>query len=367
MQRLLMTTDTVGGVWTYALDLAGALARRGITTVIAALGPPPSPAQRRQAEAVAGLDLVELAGKLEWMPHPDADLARQGRGLLELERQFRPDLVHLNGYAHGALAWSSPTVVVAHSCVWSWWRAVQGGEPPHHWHDYLERVGRGLDGADLIVAPSRAFMLEMQQLYRPRATSAVVYNGRDLGLFTPAARKEPFILAAGRLWDEAKNLAALAAVAEALPWPVHVAGPLESPDGKRPDTGGTKPLGVLDPPQLAEWMSRAAIYAAPARYEPFGLTALEAALSGCALVLGDIATQREIWGDAAAFVPPDDHDALCRELLALIADADRRQTMAERARVRAHSFTAEAMGHGYRAVYDLAIAQFTTAREAVSR
>ncbi len=31
----------------------------------------------------------------------------------------------------------------------------------------------------------------------------------------------------------------------------------------------------------------------PARYEPFGLSVLEAALSGCALVLGDIPSLRE--------------------------------------------------------------------------
>ena len=56
-------------------------------------------------------------------------------------------------------------------------------------------------------------------------------------------------------------------------------------------------------------MGRAAIYALPARYEPFGLSILEAALSGCALVIGDIPSLREIWADAALFVPSDGHDA----------------------------------------------------------
>ena len=57
-----------------------------------------------------------------------------------------------------------------------------------------------------------------------------------------------------------------------------------------------------------------AIYASPARYEPFGLGVLEAALSSCALVLGDSPTLREPWSDAALFVPPDDHDALLTAL-----------------------------------------------------
>ena len=54
----------------------------------------------------------------------------------------------------------------------------------------------------------------------------------------------------------------------------------------------------------------AAIYALPARYEPFRLEVLEAAAPGCALVLGDIASLRELWDGAALFVAPDDDRAL---------------------------------------------------------
>ena len=51
--------------------------------------------------------------------------------------------------------------------------------------------------------------------YGPLHRGRVVPNGRDALLFTPRT-KEPFILAAGRLWDEAKNLSVLAASAPAL-------------------------------------------------------------------------------------------------------------------------------------------------------
>jgi glycogen synthase len=59
----------------------------------------------------------------------------------------------------------------------------------------------------------------------------------------------------------------------------------------------------------ADWYARASIYALPARYEPFGLSALEAALSGCALILGDIPSLREVWLEAAPYVSPDDESA----------------------------------------------------------
>ena len=45
---------------------------------------------------------------------------------------------------------------------------------------------------------------------------------------------------------------------------------------------------TLSGEDIRPWFARAGIYALPAVYEPFGLSVLEAALSGCALVLGDI-------------------------------------------------------------------------------
>lgn len=344
MKRLLMTADTVGGVWTYALELARALG--GAQVLLAVLGPEPSPAQRLKASLVPGLALTELGGRLEWMEGCGPDLERQGEALLALERDFRPDIVHVNGFAHGALPWSSPTLVAAHSCVWSWFRAVRHEDPPAEWRLYIERVRDGVAAADVVTAPSRAFLGDIKGLYRPTAPCRAIHNGRDAALFTPA-RKEPFILGAGRLWDEAKNVQALIDVAPRLDWLVAVAGPL---GGRSP--GAAMPLGTLAPTELARWMARAAIFAAPVRYEPFGLTALEAALSGCALVLGDIPSQREIWGRDALFVR--DGGELQAALARLIADESLRTGLAARARKRALGYSAQAMAAGYRAAYALA-------------
>ncbi|NJL95480.1 MAG: glycosyltransferase family 4 protein [Anaerolineae bacterium] len=44
---VLMTTDTIGGVWTYSLELARALPPAGITINLATMGAPLRPEQRR--------------------------------------------------------------------------------------------------------------------------------------------------------------------------------------------------------------------------------------------------------------------------------------------------------------------------------
>ncbi|HEY0779002.1 MAG TPA: glycosyltransferase, partial [Gemmatirosa sp.] len=100
-----------------------------------------------------------------------------------------------------------------------------------------------------------------------------------------------------------------------------------------------------------DWMGRAAVYALPARYEPFGLSALEAGLAGCALVLGDIPSLREVWGDAATYVAPDDAAALADALRTLAADDAHRTALGIRARTRALTYTPARMADGYLAAY----------------
>ncbi len=344
--KLLMTTDTVGGVWSYAIELAQALQSYRIEVVLASMGAPLSAAQWSMARAVPNLTVAESSYKLEWMDDPWPDVQAAGAWLLRLEQQHQPDLIHLNGYAHGCLPWSAPVLMVAHSCVLSWWQGVHATPPPPQWRRYRAAVRAGLQAADLVVAPTQAMLRALQQLYGPLPCSQVILNGRNPRQFT-RARKQPLIMAAGRLWDAAKNVAALDAVAPQLDWPVYVAGSSEHPSGGTALHQHVHALGCLDAQSMASWLSRAAIYALPARYEPFGLSVLEAALSGCALVLGSIPSLRELWGNEAIFVDPNDHAQLQSALAALIADDVRRERLARQAYARAQHLTTCAMAANY--------------------
>ena len=86
----------------------------------------------------------------------------------------------------------------------------------------------------------------------------------------------------------------------------------------------------------------AAVFASPARYEPFGLAILEAAARSCALVLSDIPTFREIWDGAAIFVSPDDPAALALAIDWLADNPDQAGRWGARAADRARGFTPEA-------------------------
>lgn len=350
VSRVLMTADAVGGVWPYALQLASLLTRSGgMHVMLAVMGPPASASQLAESASIRGLTVRSRPFALEWMPGAWADVEAAGDWLLSLSRQFSPDIVHLNGYCHADLDWPAPAIVVAHSCVCSWWHAVHGCPPPAEWDVYINRVRTGLEAASAVVAPSRAMSAALDDCYHYRG-GRVIPNCRSGGRWR-VGDKDNIVFAAGRVWDPAKNLVVLDRVAAALPWPVYLAGETSGPTVMARAPASARPLGRISSSAVATWMARAAIYAFPARYEPFGLSVLEAALSGCALVLGDIPSLRENWSGAARFVPPDDAEQLGAVLRELIDRPAERQAMGRAARARAAAFTPEQHVRAYRSLY----------------
>lgn len=350
-RHILMTADGVGGVWDFSLALADGLADRGVRTTLAVLGGPLADDQRRAARMVPGLDLRESPLPLEWMPGawPDG-VRRSGDWLLEIAAGAKPDLVHVNGYAHAALPFDVPVLCAAHSDVRSWFAAVHGTAAPAAFDAYGEAVAAGLKAAGQVVAPTRAMLAALTFQYDTAFDGTVIPNGLAPEGFAPGV-KEPLILSVGRVWDAAKNIALLDRVAPGLGAPVLVAGDTRHPDGSDRAPAHVQALGRLPKEKLCDLYGRAAVFCLPARYEPFGLAALEAALSGCALVLGAISSLREVWGDAALFIDPDDADGLRRALNGLMSDPGRRADMAQKARLRARRFTAGGMARDYLDAY----------------
>jgi glycogen synthase len=326
-----MTTDSSEGRWTYAMELSRALTSFGIHVTLATMGAPRSAMQRRECERVTGLEVYERPFKLEWMDDPWSDVVDASHWLLELESHLQPSLVHLNHFCHAGIGWCAPTLVVAHSCVLAWWDAVKSDSAPAEWTRYRYEVEAGLRRASLIVTTSHAMRQALEQYYAPMRNARVIPSGRDGRWFTPSA-KDPVIASMGQMDDEALNLDALADVAGLLAWPIELLTPVDSHG-------------------LRDALSRASIFAWPVKFAPFDMPVLDAALSGCALVLGDVPNLRETWHGAALFVPPDDRTALADALSTLIASPMRRQQLAHAARARALECSASQMASGYLSAY----------------
>lgn len=351
VRKILMTADTVGGVWTYALDLCRSYSAKGIEVCLATMGGPLSPSQQADAAIIPGLQVCASEYKLEWMDNPWADVEEAGGWLLSLEKRFQPDIIHLNGYAHGSLDWQAPVLVAAHSCVLSWWRAVKNEPAPAEWLVYRDCVKRGLQAADMVVTISDSYAKELSTVYGPVDDMRVVYNGRNAHDFYSGEKKMK-AFAMGRIWDEAKNLSVLGKITNKHQLPIVVAGDKYHPGTGLPvELSNVQLTGVLGQVAVRQQLAESYVYIAPAKYEPFGLSVLEAALSGCLLLLADIPTLRELWQNTALYFDPEKPEELDRVLDYAITHEHECKALVERSTARAKSFSLDRMADQYLELY----------------
>jgi glycogen synthase len=355
--RILLTADTVGGVWTYAQELAAGLVRRGIEVTLVSFGEMPALSQTRWTEGLHGLDYRPTPFRLEWMQDAASDIRDSSEYLLNIIRETQPELLHFSQYCYGSLPVDVPKIITAHSDVVSWWHAVHGIDPPDsEWSRcYRDIVFKGLDGADAVISPSRWMLAQIEENYGAVSDPTVIYNGRTPQHFNSRAEKQDRVVSIGRLWDEAKQVSLLAQ--SGLACPVTIAGSLESPEqcGSGAARSFRKSIELRDKltcSQVRSLLAEASIYAATSRYEPFGLAPLEAALSRCALVVNDIPSFRELWGPTALYFPANDAKGLRDAVERLRRDPLLRRHYSELAYQRARRlFSADAMVDEYLSVY----------------
>ena len=348
--KILMTTDTVGGVWTYTIDLCKALEAYNVEVYLTSMGALVNKQQQLQLDTLQNVSFYESNYKLEWMQDAQYDVEKAKEWITGIYGNIKPDILHFNNFGQTAGYWSCPVVTVYHSCVQTWWKAVKGERPPKEWDWYIALLKDALNASDAIIFPSNSMQQQAEAVFRS-LKGDVIYNGRSLKQ-PPDLIKEDVILTAGRIWDEGKNIQLLCSIAPSLPWPVHVAGNNVDPNNQEiPKLENVAFLGQLNQAEMFDAMLRASIFIMPAKYEPFGLAVLEAANASCALVLADIPTLKEIWGDAALYFDPVDKHAAAQAIVKLIKDAELRKEMALKAQQRAKAYTAKKMAEEYYQLY----------------
>jgi glycosyltransferase involved in cell wall biosynthesis len=349
--RILITTESARGLWQYSLDLARGLSRLGHETVLALSGPAATADQIEAAAAVPGLRLVDTGLPLDRLAETEASMVRSAEALAALAGETEADIVHLNSPALCALAdFGRPVVAVVHSCVASWWEAVQGTALPADFARRTGLVGQGLEAADAVVAPTAAFGAVVKRHYGLEAAPRTVHHGRS-PVAVPNGIPHDFVFTAGRLWDEGKNFGMLDAAAGRIGVPVRAAGPLAGPNGTQVLFDNIHCLGMLGDEELGHWLSARPVFVSAALHEPFGMAVLEAASAGCALILSDIPTYRELWQEVAIFIDPRDEDGFARAIGDLVGDDFERAVLGRAARERAARYTPDAMAAQMASLY----------------
>lgn len=370
--HVLVTSDTLNGNWTYTRELVSGLITRGMRVTLVSFGQIPLPEQTAWMDRLHGLSYHPTAFRLDWMEEGRHDFNEASAYLCGLLKETRADVFHSNHIGYGALPVNVPRVVVAHGDMITWWKAVHGREPKDSdWLRWYRRIiAQGLASASAVVAPSEWMLNSIRSAYAVGTRELVIHHGRNPIFFNPYVAKEESVLAIGRLLDPARQVNLL--TQESHPVPVCIVGtdateqsakiPLRADVRFNDGNSGIALRGPQTEAQLRMLYSKAAIYAATAKYDPSGMTVLEAALSRCALILNDIPSLRELWGNAAVYFQTNDSSSLAEAVRMMSADAQMRRNFANRAFQRAREcFNAHRMTDNYIQLYHSVIARKASA------
>jgi glycosyltransferase involved in cell wall biosynthesis len=309
--------------------------------------------------------------------HRSARLAWEQTGLPLIAKQVGADVIHAPYYST-PLRPGVPVVVTIHDVTYF-------AEPEVHnplKATYIKSATRtSVRRAARLIVPSKATRDEMVRLLNADPTRIdVAYHGVDHEIFHPPGEDErrrvsdrlglhghPYIAFLGTL-EPRKNVPNLI-----RGWVQAVGGLNDVPPLVLAGGGGwdddvdaaladvPHQLRVLRPGYL-RWSSLpgffggALVVALPSRGEGFGLPVLEAMSCGSTVLTTHRSSLPEVGGDAVAYTEPDP-ESIGTALSGLIANADRRRTLANAAAARAAEFTWTASAEAHLASYQRATEQ----------
>jgi glycosyltransferase involved in cell wall biosynthesis len=211
-------------------------------------------------------------------------------------------------------------------------------------------LSRCLHLADALICPTQAVALAVQAAFPSAPRARVIHMGVDLKR-PPAAEREAaaYFLALGSV-EVRKNLSILARAFDIARehWrqagvELWIAGQLgfggaailEALKGQ----AGVRVLGPQSPRAAAKLLRGALALCAPSLAEGFGLPPLEAMAQGIPVLASDIPAHREVLGDAAVLLSPNDPEAWSSAMLRLAGDADLGRGLAGLGSARASELT----------------------------
>jgi glycosyltransferase involved in cell wall biosynthesis len=289
-----------------------------------------------------GLEIVPVAERFR---PPVKNILWHQRNLPALARRHRLDVLHVPSYRR--MLWPRPCPLVA---------TIHDLAPFHVAHKYdwkrmlygrvvVKRLARR---QHRIIAISQNTADDIVRFFGlPKNRIAVVHNGIDHSRFNPGARDEakarflrerslaaPFFLYVARLEHPGKNHLRLISAFEEFKaathsnWQLvlggsdwHGAEMIHQSIKASPFSADIRCLGFVPDAGLPDLYRAADVFVYPSLYEGFGLPPLEAMACACPVIASPRGSLREVLGEAAAIIEPEDIHTIARELYILATDA----------------------------------------------
>jgi alpha-1,3-rhamnosyl/mannosyltransferase len=209
---------------------------------------------------------------------------------------------------------------------------------------------RRLAGARLVLTPSRETAGDVVERAGVDAgrVRVVPWGPPEPAAPQGPAPEGPYVLYSGAIEPHKNAALAVEAIAQAPPgirlvmtgpWSARRLRRLRARAEDAGAGGRVEWMGLLSPGRLAAVRAGALAALVPSRKEGFGLPVLEAMAAGVPVLASDTPALREVGGDAATFLPPDDPGAWAEAIGAIASDTALRSARAEAGRRRAESFS----------------------------
>jgi glycosyltransferase involved in cell wall biosynthesis len=148
---------------------------------------------------------------------------------------------------------------------------------------------------------------------------------------------------------------------------VHGGYPLEAKAIEYGLSGCVYLAGYVSTSQLAGLYRTAEMTVFPSLFEGFGIPPLEAMAAGCPLAVATSASLPEVCQDAAIYFDPTNPELIAQAIMKLRASTELRERLVQRGKLRAKSFSPEAMAAAHLRAFEEAAASYSAIRRGWQR
>ena len=365
--RLLMTTDVKSDVWDYSLTLSRALLKHiNAEILIISLGGNPTDSQKEELENLnIESQFTEFPVDLFTDLESNLDISEVKVFFENSVKEFNPHIIHLN---HGYLNFDStkPCVFACHGDLLN--KKVCSDNinrySPLYKNllNYKQIINKNIDRSDIITAQTRFIAGCLAKTYDFKKGINIVHNGID---YTPYSGmpENPTLVACGNSADQSNSINLLLNIAYKLPdnIKIKIIGDLQ-PERKLPKN--VEFLRNLSSCELQDVYKNSSIYLALSNHESNGLSSIQAAYSGCAILANDIPVFKELWSDCAYIFEKDNVNSLMRCINNLVENKNLLELTSRNCQAKALSvFNSKRMAFEYINLYKNILKKYPTSEK----
>lgn len=364
--KLLMTTNVKNEIWDYSVILAGALLKQiDAEILMLSFGGEPTINQKAEAES---LNVKFLFSDFSPAIFNDSE----AKSLFESTvKEFNPHILHLNDcYINSDF--KKPGIFTFHNdllnkklCNFGINNINNYNYQDNNFLKQKELINKSLNNADIIITQSRVPAEYLIKTYDLQKKIKIVYNGIDYKPYS-GMRENINLLAHGNLSDRSKNISLLLNMAYKLPDNIKLKIIGDFPPERRLPRN-VEFLNNLSGEELMNVYKTSSIYIAASSYESNGISSMQAAFSGCAVLAADIPVFKELWGDCACMFEKENLNSLMKTVNNLAENRNLLEITSRNCQAKALSvYNSKRMASEYINLYKNILRQYYTA-EKISR